>query len=112
MRDVERTLYGANGDAHAGVFAFHSPKDLKPLRVIASSGEGWDHVSVSRAERTPTWEEMEFIKRKFFADHETAMQLHVPPGEHVNCHPHCLHLWRPHDVEIPRPPAIMVGPST
>jgi hypothetical protein len=24
-------------------------------------------------------------------------------------HRYCLHWWRPTDVEIPRPPAIMVG---
>lgn len=80
------------------------------LRVIASAGEGWDHVSVSLPDRTPTWAEMEHVKRLFFKDDETAMQLHVPPAEHINCHPHCLHLWRPHDVAIPRPPAIFVAP--
>lgn len=68
---------------------------LGPLRVIASDGAGWDHVSVSAPGRTPTWDEMERVKRLFFRDDETAMQLHVPPAEHVNLHAHCLHLWRP-----------------
>jgi hypothetical protein len=61
------------------------------LRVIASRGdpkgleesERWDHASVSTATRCPTWEEMEFVKRLFFERDETAMQLHVPPREHV-----------------------------
>jgi hypothetical protein len=79
------------------------------LRVIASTGEGWDHVSVSLSDRCPTWAEMEFIKRLFFEDDETAFQLHVPPRDHVNNHPFCLHLWRPQTVPIPRPPAILVG---
>ena len=91
-----------------GAFIFRTPIDGKTLRVIASNGDGWDHVSVSLTSRAPRWEEMEFIKRKFFHDYETAMQLHVPPSEHVNNHPHCLHLWRPHNSEIPRPPKIMV----
>ena len=53
---------------------------------------------------------MEHVKRAFFKDDETAMQLHVPPSDHVNHHPHCLHLWRPNDGrDIPRPPAIFVG---
>lgn len=94
------------GDETCGAFRFPNG-----LRVIAAAGMGWDHVSVSRADRTPTWDEMEYAKRVFFKDDETAMQLHVPPSDHVNCHPYCLHLWRPHDVAIPRPPAIMVGPS-
>jgi hypothetical protein len=54
---------------------------------------------------------MEQIKRLFFHAHETAMQLHVPACDHVNHHPYCLHLWRPQDAEIPRPPAAFVGPT-
>src|SRR5262245_1585840 len=78
------------------------------LRVLASSGEGWDHVSVSLSTRTPTWAEMELIKRTFFKDEETAMQLHVPPTEHINNHPFVLHIWRPHKEKIPLPPKGLV----
>ena len=38
-----------------------------------------------------------------------AMQLHVPPRDHVNIHPNCLHLWRPQFAMIPRPEAWMVA---
>lgn len=79
------------------------------VRVIQSSSHGWEHVSVSLEDRTPTWAEMEFVKRSFFFDHETAMQLHVPVAEHINKHPHCLHLWRPLGQTLPRPPNWMVG---
>lgn len=103
-------MWGWAGDETCGAFEIPSPIDGGSLRVIASSGEGWDHVSVSRTNRCPNWPEMEFIKRRFFRDDETAMQLHVPPSDHLNCHQHCLHLWRPQNVEIPRPPAIMVAP--
>lgn len=104
-------MYGDAGDDTAGVFETESPDDgLMVLHIVASSGGGWDHVSVSTRHRCPTWSEMEFIKRAFFKDDETAMQLHVPAGDHINCHPHCLHLWRPHIQTIPRPPSIMVGP--
>ncbi|WP_428337469.1 DUF7694 domain-containing protein [Paenirhodobacter sp.] len=71
---------------------------------------GWDHVSVSLPRRCPNWEEMSFVKGMFFQDDETAMQLHVPLSQHINHHPYCLHLWRPHQFEIPRPPFWMVGP--
>ena len=103
--------FGTYGDGTCGVFGVPSLIDRRLLRVIAASGFGWEHVSVSRVKRTPTWGEMEHIKRLFFRDDETVMQLHVPSGEHINCHPYCLHLWRPLDVEIPRPPRVMVGPS-
>lgn len=99
------------GDETCGSFKVPSPIDSKPLYIIASSGAGWDHVSVSRVNRCPNWPEMEHIRRIFFKDEETAMQLHVPPSDHINLHPFCLHMWRPQAAEIPRPPAWMVGPT-
>lgn len=106
-----KELYGSFGDDGNGVFALKSPIDGAELFVIASDGEGWDHVSVSREGRIPRWEEMSYVKDLFFRDHETAMQLHVPESDHVNFHSNCLHLWRPQDVEIPRPPSHFVGPK-
>lgn len=96
----------------AAWFWIPSPTDGARLRVVASAGEGWDHVSVSRDRRCPNWPEMDHVKRLLFHDDETAMQLHVPPKDHVSYHPFCLHLWRPHELAIPRPPAWMVGPTS
>jgi len=103
--------YGWSGDGTCGAFKLPSPIDGQSLAVVASSDYGWDHVSVSRSSRPPNWPEMEFIKRKFFKDDETVVQFHVPPTEHINCHPNCLHLWRPQNHTIPRPPSWMVGPA-
>ena len=104
--------YGSYGDEGNGVFSLPPPRGGGALLCIASNGDGWDHVSVSISNRCPNWAEMEHVKRAFFADNETAMQLHVPPSDHVNHHPYCLHLWRPNDGrDIPRPPAIFVGPA-
>lgn len=101
---------GEIGDDYNGAFVIPSPIDKRALRIIASCGFGWDHVSVSLISRCPTWSEMSYIKKLFFKDDETAMQLHVPVSDHISYHPYCLHLWRPYDVEIPRPPGYMVGP--
>jgi hypothetical protein len=92
-----------------GLFWLPSPVDRAPLKVIASNGMSWDHVSVSRRNRCPNWLEMDFVKRWFFRPDECAMQLHVPEAEHINYHPYCLHLWRPQRQEIPRPPGEMVA---
>ena len=87
---------------------------LGKLRIVASWApwSGWDHVSVSLPDRCPTWDEMERVKRAFFHPHEAAMQLHVPVSDHVNLHPYCLHIWRPHYMPIPMPPGIFVGPPS
>lgn len=84
-------LHGMIGDRHNGFLRI--PK--RKMAIIFSNGGGWEHVSVSHPDRCPTWEEMEDVKRRFWEDTDTVMQLHVPPAEHRNCHPYCLHLWRP-----------------
>ncbi|MGZ8317536.1 MAG: DUF7694 domain-containing protein [Telluria sp.] len=79
------------------------------LAVVASDGEGWEHVSVSRRDRCPSWEEMCHVKALFWSDDACVMQLHPPKADWISNHQFCLHLWRPVGVEIPRPPALMVG---
>jgi len=101
--------FGGIGDHETGCFMMDSCIDRAPLMIIASSGNGWDHVSISRRNRCPNWMEMEQVAKAFFRENETAMQLHVPTSDHVNDHPFCLHWWRPLDCEIPRPPSWMVG---
>ena len=99
---VDHPILGSPDPETGGCFM------LWGLAIIASWADGWDHVSVSRKDRCPTWEEMETVKRLFFAEDETAMQLHVPPTDHINVHPYCLHMWRPHGGHIPLPPKGMV----
>ncbi len=106
MGDVPN--YGEHDDT-GGVF-FIKPKLTGPtFKCLAGSGLGWDHVSISLPNRCPTWEEMDKLKRLFFEDDETAFQLHLPPSDHISVHPFCLHIWRPHDQEIPLPPKGMVA---
>ena len=103
--------WGATARSRGGRFYVASCVDRQDMVVIATVGDDWEHVSVSRPKRTPHWAEMEQVKRTFFMPDETAMQLHVPAEDHVNHHPFCLHLWRPVGIEIPRPPAEYVGPA-
>lgn len=106
---LELTVVPEQFGNDGGLFRVTSPVDGKTLTVIASFGGGWDHVSVSHPKRIPNWLEMSYIKRVFFDAHETVMELHPPESEYINNHPRCLHLWRPHGVEIPCPPTWMVG---
>lgn len=101
----------ANGCNGAFWIPVHSTlKGGPPLRVIASDGEYWEHVSVSLPNRCPTWVEMCHVKELFWDDEDVVMQLHPARSDYVNYHPHCLHLWRPaNGQQIPLPPVIMVG---
>jgi len=100
-------LLGEMGDALNGAFLIPGRNNYK-LKVIASDEMKWDHVSVSLQNRCPNWQEMSFIKSLFFQDHEVCFQLHVSHMDHINCHNNCLHMWRPHNIEIPLPPKMLV----
>lgn len=99
-----------------GAFQVASPVKSYRLQIIASNGEGWEHVSVSivpqkrRPLRTPTWGEMCYIKDLFWEEEELVIQYHPQKSEYINCHAYTLHLWKPIGTEIPLPPSIMVGP--
>lgn len=107
LRHPIAQMYGDVGDDHGGVFSVTREGGAR-LHIIASTGEGWDHLSVSLADRTPTWAEMDHVKRMFFRPDEVAFQLHVSAADHISIHDHCLHLWRPQKREIPLPPKRLV----
>ncbi len=69
------------------------------LLIRVSAGGGWDHVSVSRPDRTPMWEEMDRVKRLCFRDDEIVVQFHVNDGRKNNICVNCLHLWRPQTAQ-------------
>ena len=97
--------YGMNGGFHLiGPDGVH-------LIALASNGEGWEHVSVQARNRTPTWQEMCFVKDQFWTEHEMVVQYHPPASEYVNFHPYVLHMWKPIGMTIPMPPSLLVGPK-
>lgn len=86
------------------------------LGIMASEGSEqipWEHVSARachyKGERCPTWEEMCFIKSLFWDDEECVVQYHPPASDYVNNHPFVLHLWKPINFDLQRPPSIAVG---
>lgn len=104
-----------SGDAAGNNGAFQIPckvsfKQAK-LNVIASDGEGWEHISISvnGENRTPTWDECCYIKDLFWDDTDAVVQYHPPKSNYVNNHPDCLHLWRPTDMMLPLPEDYLVG---
>lgn len=106
-------------DGNNGVFFVPSVwnpylRQRDTLTVIASDGlDGteWEHVSVSLANRTPTWEEMELVRELFWRDDECVVQFSPPREERINNHAHCLHMWRALTEAMPMPPSILVGVS-
>ena len=75
---------------------------------VCSNGGGWDHVSVSYANRCPTWDEMCKVKEIFFYDDECCVEYHPAKKNYVNVHNYCLHIWKPQKEALPTPPILFV----
>jgi len=70
--------------------------NARGLRVIFSvehrSGEDhWLHVSVSRKDRIPSWEDLKQVKNLFIGPARTAIQILPKADEYVNYHKYTLH---------------------
>lgn len=97
-----------------GAFKLRCPLSSTYFTVIVSDGTDWavmglpgppwEHVSMSHVSRTPTWEEMCWLKDLFFGPQECVVQFHPAKSAYVNVHPNCLHLWRIVGGEFPVPP--------
>ena len=89
-----------------GLNSFLVPFNAAKLAVLASidtddNGIKWEHVSVSLKHRTPTWQELKFIKMLFWEPEDEVIQFFPPQSEYINFHKNCLHLWRPTNINLP-----------
>lgn len=114
FRETKGVMSSEQGDNTQG--AFYIPRGRTMFVFIATSGcheIPWEHVSLRakdyKGERCPTWEEMCWAKDLFWNDDECVVQYHPPKADYVNNHPHVLHLWKPINQTMPRPPLIAVG---
>lgn len=110
--DPGHPLYSNKNDGNNGVFGISHVQGN--LFAIASDGEGWEHVSVTRCDpkKIPTWKQMCFVKDLFWDDDDCVIQYHPPKKQYINNHPGCLHLWRQINIQFPQPPSILVGIKT
>lgn len=85
-------------------------------QVICGIGLGWEHVSVCiRQElkgntfyKTPSWDQMCYIKDLFWEENETVLQFHPKKSDYVNHHPNILHLWKRIGTDHDLPPTFTV----
>ena len=70
---------------------------------------GWEHLSVSFDDETPSWDFMQEMKELFWKDDEVCYQLHPKKSEYINNNEYCLHIWRNLEQEVKTPPTILIG---
>jgi hypothetical protein len=111
--DQYRRRHGLLPDTPKGANVGYFEK--KWLRIISSGspeegepGWPWEHVSVSVADRCPTWKEMALVKDLFWKPEETVLQFHPKASAYVNHHPFCLHLWRKVGADHELPPRHLI----
>lgn len=68
------------------------------LRVLMSvavelDGKRWLHVSCSRQNRLPSWNDLRRVKDLFIGTSRAAIQVLPKQEKHVNIHPRVLHLF-------------------
>jgi hypothetical protein len=78
------------------------------LRVIVTTadfpdGREWMHISLSRVDRLPNYDDLKHAKETFAGNHRYAYQVFPPADKHVNLHEFCLHLWVPLTGDAPLP---------
>ncbi len=78
-----------------------SPDGLKVISEVEMVTRGvaeiepWLHVSFSREDRMPSYEDMKRIKLRFVGRRRKAIMVLPAEAEHFNHHPFCLHFYSP-----------------
>jgi len=91
-------LSGIGCSAQAILYAPGRYQRVDGLRVISSvivsSDHGaWLHVSCSREDCLPSYDDVRDVKRVFIGAHRVAVEVHAPDAEHININPMVRHLW-------------------
>jgi len=53
----------------------------------------YQHLSVSRKERYPSWDEIVLFRSLFFEDDDEIVQVIPKESDYVNVHDNCFHMW-------------------
>jgi hypothetical protein len=61
--------------------------------LYVTRDDGLLHLSISRKDRLPSYDELKAARYQFMADVPYVAQLFPPQEDFVNVHEHCLHLW-------------------
>lgn len=89
-----------------GMRTFESSLGLRVILSVEDRGPDtgtWLHVSLSRASKLPSWDDVREVKDLFIGRDRCALHLVPPEKFYVNVHPHTLHLWSRLDADTVPP---------
>lgn len=110
LTEPSRKEWGFLDSAFGAAYLSHD--GLKVIRTVHDDNEWgdnriWMHVSYSRKDRIPSYEDSKRVLRAFVGDELEAYAVYPPKARWVNVHPHCLHFWIP--LEGPILPDLSYG---
>lgn len=76
--------------------AYIADKHIRILKSLDNT-EKWGyllHISISRVDRNPTWEEIKEVRNYFFNENEDVMMILPKKVDYINIHNYCFHLWK------------------
>jgi hypothetical protein len=95
-----------NPDRHRSLKEIPIPRDVKMIlepgsraylmggcRIILSQQKAGWHLTISKADKLPTWEEVRDARYALIPDEATMAMLLPPKAEYVNVHDFCLQLY-------------------
>ena len=67
---------------------------MGPCQIVITREptEGW-HLSISCADRYPTWDEIADARYALLPDDRTFVMVFPPSSEYINVMPYCFHLY-------------------
>lgn len=68
-----------------------------------SDGNEWVHASIAHRDEVPNYAELKQLHHAVWNGQGWAYQVFAPDTDHVNEHPHALHLWGRLDGSNPLP---------
>lgn len=78
-----------------GALVFDRVDGRRALYAIEEHHDGrWEHLSISRPDQIPSWDDLRQAKLDFFGPRVAVAQIIPSEKNYVNKHPYCLHLWR------------------
>lgn len=69
--------------------------------VTVSKDAGKWHLSISRKDRLPNYDEIKYARYAYLPEDIVVAQLFPPKEDLVNLHQFCLHLWELVPEELP-----------
>jgi hypothetical protein len=78
----------------AGTWAGADIYRMGPCAILVAIEDGKWHLTISRKDKLPSWEEVRDARYALVPDEVTMAMLLPPKDEYVNLHEYCLGLWQ------------------